>query len=316
VSCLALVAVLLFSGAPARAASFVLPPLGEAVVGRLQYVASASEDTLPDIARRYDLGYDEIIRANPEVNRWLPGEGSRVLLPTRYILPDAPREGIVLNVAEQRLYYYPEVPSSAGGPARVVIYPVSIGRIDWETPVMLTHVVEKVIDPVWFPPESIRAEHVADGHPLPDRILSGPDNPLGRYALRLDAPGYLIHGTNKPYGIGMRATHGCVRLYPEDIEEIFAKVPVGTPVRIVNQPFKAGWESGALYLEVHPSHKGSSLDLTSMVRAIVEATRDQSSALVDWQKALRIAESGQGIPLPITLDALDGAGQGFPHRSN
>lgn len=311
-SCLALVAALLFSTVSAGAASFVLPPLDEAVVGRLQYVASASEDTLPDIAQRYDLGYDEIIRANPEVDRWLPGEGSRVLLPTRYILPDAPREGIVLNVAEQRLYYYPEVPLGAGGPARVVIFPVSIGRIDWETPVMLTHVVEKVIDPVWVPPESIRTEHAVDSHPLPARVLPGPDNPLGRYALRLDAPGYLIHGTNKPYGIGMRVTHGCVRLYPEDIEDIFGQVSVGTPVRIVNQPFKAGWESGVLHLEAHPAHERGSRDLTPMVRAVVEATRDQPSAPVDWQRALDVAEQRQGLPLPIIMAIPASASQNQP----
>jgi len=306
---MALIAALLFFGVSAEAASFILPPSEETVVGRLQYVISSAEDTLPDIARRYDLGYDEIIRANPDLDRWLPGEGSKVLLPSSYILPAAPREGIVINIAEQRLYYYPEVSPGTGFPSQVAIYPVSIGRIDWETPVMLTRVAEKVIDPVWFPPQSVRKEHDADGQLLPGRVAPGPDNPLGRYALRLDAPGYLIHGTNKPYGIGMRVTHGCVRLYPEDIEKIFSQVPVGTVVRIINQPFKAGWESGVLHLEAHPTQEGGGRGMTPMVRTVVETTRDQPSTLVDWQKAMDIAKHRQGIPLPIMVATPDPAGK-------
>jgi len=305
--CIVLIGVLVvFSNAPAIAASFMLPPPGEAVVGNVQYVSSQAEDTLSDIARRFDLGYDEIIRANPHLDRWLPGAGSKVLLPSRYILPAQPREGIVINVAEKRLYYYPPI---SQGQAEVHIYPVSIGRIDWETPVMLTHVIEREVDPAWFPPQSIRDEHASDGHLLPTAVPAGPDNPLGRYALRLEASEYLIHGTNKSYGIGMRVTHGCIRLYPEDIEALFKQVPVGTPVRIINQPFKAGWESGVLHLETHPTHERGSRNLTPMVRAVVEATRKQPFTPVDWQKALDIAEHRQGIPLPIMMATPDPAGK-------
>jgi lipoprotein-anchoring transpeptidase ErfK/SrfK len=173
-------------------------------------------------------------------------EGTRVILPTQHILPDTPREGLVLNLPEMRLYYYPK--PSTGKPRTVVTFPVSIGRMDWATPLGLTRVTAKVINPVWYPPASIRAEHEQEGQALPPEVAAGPDNPLGQYALQLGRPGYLIHGTDRPYGIGMRATHGCIRLYPEDIQRLFEEVPVGTPVRIVNQPYKAGWYRGVLYL--------------------------------------------------------------------
>ena len=131
-------------------------------------------------------------------------------------------------------------------------FPVGIGRMDWSTPLGVTRVKIKIADPAWYPPASIRDEHTSDGNPLPDKIAPGPDNPLGQYALQLALPGYLIHGTNRPYGVGMRVSHGCVRLYPEDISRLFDAVSVGTPVRIINQPYKAGWYHGVLYFEAHP----------------------------------------------------------------
>ena len=149
-----------------------------------------------------------------------------------------------------RLYYYPK--AKPGETPVVITHPISVGRMDWETPLGMTKIVSKQKDPEWRPPKSIKAEHEVDGEPLPDVVPAGPDNPLGRYAMRLGIPGYLIHSTNKPYGVGMRVTHGCIRMYPEDIEKVFNDIPVDTPVQIVNQPIKLGWLAGSLFIELHP----------------------------------------------------------------
>jgi len=234
----------------ALAHSFPLPSRSDEVIGALSTVTAKREETLLDIARRFDVGQQEILMANPAVDRWLPADGAKVTLPTAYILPRAGRRGLVLNVPEMRLYYYP--PRSRGRPAVVHSFPVSIGRIEWSTPVAQTQIVEKAENPSWRPPASIVAERESDGNPLPELIPPGPDNPLGEFALRLGLPGYLIHGTNKPYGVGMRVTHGCVRMYPEDIEFLYPLVPVGTPVAIVNEPIKLGWQGDRLYIEIHP----------------------------------------------------------------
>lgn len=231
-----------------------LPENGDDVIGEGFTVHARGEDTLLDIARRYGLGYQEITNANPEVDVWLPGDSTLVNIPRRFILPDAPREGIVLNIPEMRLYYF--TPSETRG---VVTHPVSIGRMDWKTPLGVTEIVAKVRNPAWYPPETIRAEHAARGDYLPQVIAPGPENPLGGYAMRLGIPGYLIHGTNKPAGVGMRVTHGCIRMYPEDIVAMFDDVPEGTQVRLVNQPIKVGWLQGRLYLEVHPPLEESRL---------------------------------------------------------
>ncbi len=224
---------------------------GVDVVGREQKARAAAEETLLDLGYRYAIGYEQIRMANPEVDTWLPGQGTLVDIPSRYILPDAPREGLVINLAEMRLYRYPE-------DAQVVeVFPVSVGRRDWSTPLGRTEITEKIEDPAWYPPDSIRAEAEASGDPLPRKVPPGPDNPLGRYALQLELSGYLLHGTNRPWGIGMRATHGCIRLHPHDVAYLFEAVSVGTPVRIVNQPFKAGWsKEGELYMQAYPFFGG------------------------------------------------------------
>jgi len=233
-----------------RAEIFELPPDGYDVIGTVTTVKARADDTLLDIARRHGLGYHDIAHANPDVNVWVPGEGTEVVLPTRFVLPPGPRRGIVLNLAEYRLYYFPE--PQAGEPAYVLTYPISIGRMDWATPLGVTHIVSKVTEPSWYPPQSVRDEHAADGRPLPRVVPPGPDNPLGRYAMRLGLPGYLIHGTNRPAGVGMRVTHGCIRMFPEDIEYLFPNVTVNTPVRIINEPIKLGWFGDELVMEAHP----------------------------------------------------------------
>lgn len=286
------------------AQTFPLPPDGGDVVGEIQTVVASEDDTLSDIARRFQVGYEEIVLANPDVDPWLPRADTVVTVPTQYILPAAPRVGIVLNVSEMRLYYYP--PATTGARPTVVTHPVSVGDMAWSTPLGLTQVAAKVARPTWYPPKSIRAEHAVDGDPLPAAVPPGPDNPLGDYALRLGFDGYLIHGTNKPDGIGMRVTHGCVRLYPEDIEALFRSVSVGTPVRIVDQPYKAGWRDGMLLLESHPpfadSKKVSANNMTPVVQAVINAT-EKKSVPIDWPRALDAASETRGIPEPISLPA-------------
>ncbi len=234
----------------ARAEIYELPPDGYDVVGALATITAREEDTLVDIARRHGLGYHDIVRANPGINVWVPGEGAEVVLPTRFVLPPGPRRGIVLNLPEYRLYYYPE--PAEGETAYVMTYPISIGRMDWDTPLGATSVISKVQNPSWYPPQSVRDEHAADGRPLPRIVPAGPQNPLGKFAMRLGLPGYLIHGTNRPAGVGMRVTHGCIRMFPEDIEYLFPNVDVNTPVRIINSPIKLGWFGNELVMEVHP----------------------------------------------------------------
>lgn len=288
------------STSAAQATVYPLPPPDTDVIGQVKVVYATKTDTLIDIARRHSLGYDEMVHANPGVDRWAPGEGTPIVLPTRYILPDTPREGIVLNIAELRLYYYP---SAGPGEQRVVYtYPVSIGRMDWKTPLGITRVTGKETDPAWRPPASIKAEHAAQGDILPDVIPGGPDNPLGRYALRLALPSYLIHSTNRPYGIGMHVTHGCVRMYPEDIERLFGMIPVGTSVRIVDQPVKVGRFNGVLFMEAHEPLEEDNIPIKvtlEQAHQVVIAKTGPDMPGVD-QAALQAAmEQVSGIPVSI-----------------
>lgn len=288
---------------PASAITFELPPAGESVVGNLQIISTRYEDTLVHVARQNNVGYRELRLANPEVDSWLPGEYTPVVVPTFFVLPDAPRKGIVLNLPEMRLYYYP--PPKRGERPVVVTYPVSVGRRDWSTPLGKSRIVRKQENPTWTPPASIRKEHAERGDTLPAVVKPGPDNPLGKHALYLDKPGYLLHGTNQPAGVGMRVTHGCVRLFPEDIETLFAMVPIGTPVYLVNQPYKAGWRDGVLYFEAHPPDAdGRELppDFKLMQRVINKALGEiggRPDYPVDWRHATRLAAFAEGIPLSL-----------------
>lgn len=263
-----LLSSLLLLAAAARAEIYELPPEGFDVIGAVTTITARHEDTLVDIARRHGLGYQDIVRANPDVNPWVPGEGTEVVLPTRFVLPPGPRKGLVLNLAEYRMYYFP-VPRD-GEPALVMTYPISIGRMDWETPLGNTSVVAMARDPAWYPPQSVRDEHAADGDPLPRVVPAGPDNPLGTRAIRLGLPGYLIHGTNRPAGVGMRVSHGCIRMLPEDIEFLFELVGVKTPVRIINEPIKIGWEGDTLVMEAHPVLESAMPDLEDLPAELLE----------------------------------------------
>jgi len=284
---------------------FELVP-GSDVVGELQLIRARHEDTFVDIARSYKLGYDELVHANPGVDPWLPGEGTRIVLPTQFILPAAPRNGIVLNIAAKRLFYFPE--PAAGEPATVYTYPIGIGREGWETPTGTTRVISKAKDPTWVVPASIRRDREAQGDPLPARVPPGPDNPLGRHALRLALPSYLIHGTNRPAGIGMRVSHGCIQLFPEDIAALYGIVDINTPVHIVDQPLLAGWRGDNLYLALHPPLAEDTRDWAEELRLEVQrrvigrygAMRPVDQGLLD-----SLLAGQRGFPLPVLAPGAD-----------
>jgi L,D-transpeptidase ErfK/SrfK len=296
-------AIALFFSAtyPLQARIFTLPPSGESLIGKEERIVAGREDTLIDIGRQYDVGYDEILNANPGVDAWMPQNGSTVVLPHLYLLPDAPRQGIVINTAEMRLYYYPK--AAAGKTPTVETYPISIGRSDWNTPLAATKVTRKVAGPTWYPTASVKKEHLQNGDPLPSVVPAGPDNPLGKYAIYLGIPAYLIHGTNNEYGIGMQVTHGCMRMYAPDIERLYETVPVGTSVRIVNQPYKVGWKEGVLYVEVHPWLEGTPaehLNDTTLLNQLVKLhLREYLDYPVDWQAVEQARIEANGIPVAV-----------------
>ena len=318
----------------ARAEIYELPPKGYDVIGAVSTITARDEDTLVDIARRHGLGYQDIVRANPGINIWVPGKGTEIVLPTRFVLPGVPRRGVVLNLAEYRLYYFPE--SKAGETAYVMTYPISIGRMDWETPLGLTKVISKVRKPSWYVPQSVLDEHEADGNPLPKIVPPGPDNPLGEYAMRLGLPGYLIHGTNRPAGVGMRVTHGCVRMFPEDIEYLFGNIDVSTPVRIINEPIKMGWDGSELVIEAHPllevavarkdddvvPEEGavSPVDddvivkdpLTYVTEQFIAMTGERAGQL-DWHLVEQIVDRSDGIPTPVGEEIKNAAASAAFH---
>ncbi|MCP3660912.1 MAG: L,D-transpeptidase family protein [Gammaproteobacteria bacterium] len=284
-------------GTTSEGASYPLPDENNDVIGETLTVKSRYEDTLSDIARLHDLGYREITQANPDVDPWLPGEGTEVTIPTQFILPPGPRKGIVINLAELRLYYYPP------GEKQVITHPLGIGREGWSTPIGDSRITRKQRNPTWIPPASIRREQAARGIELPKVVAAGPNNPLGEYAIYLGMPGYLIHGTNRPYGVGLRVSHGCIRLYPEDIRSLYEQIPIDTAVSIINEPYKAGWHQGELFVEAHvplsEQTRSDGNNLTPLVAAVVAATRN-SEARPDWKKLKQAALDATGIPRAVS----------------
>jgi L,D-transpeptidase ErfK/SrfK len=284
---------------------FTFDPAHDDVVGTVQVTTTGPEDTLPDIARRFNVGYEEIVRANPGVDPWLPGAGREVVVPTRFVLPDAPRDGLVINVAAMRIYYFPK--HAKGELQTVITHPIGIGKVGWKTPEGVTKVVARVEDPIWVPPASVRKEHLEDGDVLPAKVPAGPDNPLGAYMFRLGWPSYLIHGTNKPYGVGMRSSHGCVRLYPEDIALLYDLVPLGTAVRVVNQPYLLGWRGETLYVQAYGAleddkrdwqHGPQSLSKKSGHSPLWQRIKARD-ADIDWERARALADPARGIPVSV-----------------
>lgn len=277
---------------------FVVQSADDSVIGEPQVVFAGETDTLSDLAREYGLGFDEIVAANPDVNPWLPGDGMPVLLPTQYVLPDVPREGLVLNIAAKRIYYFPELPVEGGEDSSQVVltFPIGIGRVGWETPLGATSVVSKAVDPTWYVPASVRREHEEMGDPLPAVVPPGPDNPLGNRVLKLDMPGYLIHGTNQPYGVGMRVSHGCVRLYPENIEWLFELVDVGETVTIINEPYLLGRRDGEWFFEGHAPLEDDTVDPGERLDALLAAA-ELDPAPADHVRT--VASIGNGVPTRV-----------------
>jgi L,D-transpeptidase ErfK/SrfK len=275
--------------------TFSLPPAGNDIVGEVKVVKTKPGDTLADVARRYGLGINEISQANPGMStRSRIAGGRKVVIPSRFILPSGQRRGIVINLAEQRLYYFPK------GRNIVITEPVGIGKEgQWRTPTGTTQVTAKAKDPAWRPTANVRAEAARNGTPIPEYIPPGPENPLGRHVLRLGWPTYLIHGTNRPEGVGGRVSAGCIRMYPEDIAALYATVPVGTPVRVIDEPFKVGWHNGYLYYEAHhqliESKQRFSQNMNLVVNTINEEIGGRKS-MVQWSKVRRATRKADGIP--------------------
>jgi L,D-transpeptidase ErfK/SrfK len=285
-----LLLVALLAGAPAAQA--------DDLIGVRHYAFVGDDDTLLDIARRYDIGYVEMRLANPDIDPWLPGKGRAVLVPAEHILPPVTRRGIVINLAELRLYYFPR----DGLP---VSFPIGIGREGYETPSGRTTVARKREHPQWVPTASERAENPE----LPTLVPAGPDNPMGDYALYLGWSGYAIHGTNKPFSVGRRGSHGCIRMYPEDIARLYPLIAPGTPVTVIDLPYKLGWRDGELYVEVHPPQHAADLvedgDMPSpdtdldLVAPVLEAA-GEDVVRVDWQRVEKACAEQNGMPLAIT----------------
>jgi L,D-transpeptidase ErfK/SrfK len=291
---------------PVATQQFEVAP-DEDVVGVVQIVKSSKEDTLTDIARRFNVGYEEILRANPKVDPWLPGADRPIVVPTQFIIPNAPRTGIVINIAAMRLFYFP--PHKSGEPQVVITHPIGIGKVGWTTPEGVTKIVRRQADPTWHVPVSVIKEHRENGEELEKVIGPGPDNPLGKFAFYLQWPSYLIHGTNKPAGVGLRSSHGCIRLYPEDIAQLFDMVPIGTQVRVVNQPFVFGWHDGQLYMQAFDvleddtrewkkaPQKLLSKSLATNIQKQLKAHNEQ----VNWNLVSTLSHDPRGVPVPISL---------------
>jgi L,D-transpeptidase ErfK/SrfK len=295
---------------PVATHKFRFDPEHDEVVGELQVTHVQGEDTLPDIARRFNVGYEEILRANPGVDPWLPGVGRAIVVPTQFILPDAPREGLVVNLAQLRVYYFPKPKKGEpdDGLRTVITHPIGIGKIGWQTPEGSTKVTSKQKNPTWTPPVSVRKEHKENGDPLPARVPPGPDNPLGAYKMTLGWPSYLIHGTNKPYGVGMRSSHGCIRFYPEDISELYDQIPVGTKVTVVNQPFVFGWHKDAMYVQAFPILEDDEREHPQAAEKLLNAgIKDemwqklkQHDAAVDLELVNQIVAQPRGVAVPVS----------------
>lgn len=290
---------------PEQTEKFLLTP-GEDVIGAVQVVKVQKGQTLTDIGRRFNLGYTEMTRANPGVNVWIPPVGTRVVLPTQFVLPDAPHRGIVVNLAAMRLFYFP--PRTSGHAQAVITHPVGIGRPQFPTPRGITHVISHQKNPVWVVPPSILAEHAKWGAPLPAVVGPGPLDPLGNYALHLGWPEILIHGTNKPVSVGWPVSHGCIHLFPEDIKELFYLVPNGTEVHVVNQPYVFGWKNGRLYMAAYGPLKGDKRPwkrdwrhlLSTLITHADRMALRKHHQRINWTRIGHLVASPRGVPVPVS----------------
>jgi L,D-transpeptidase ErfK/SrfK len=299
---------------PSAGATQPAPPPDD-LVGEMAFHFAREGETLYDIARGYDLGIMEMLAANPGVDPWVPGPGMPLILPTAFILPAAPRDGIVLNIPELRLYYF----SKRKNVPPLQTRPIGIGREGFQTPVGQTKIVRKQPNPIWHLTESEKADYPD----LPEAVPPGPDNPMGAFAMYLGWPTYAILGTNKPWGVGRRVSRGCIRLYPEDVEALYPQVPVGTRVTVVEQFAKVGWRLGELHLEIHPSLRQlDELDAGQPItpepveglQELVLKAAGAEAARIDWNEVRRVQIERRGFPVRITAP-LDAALQSRPPDS-
>ncbi|MGD9153589.1 MAG: L,D-transpeptidase family protein [Gammaproteobacteria bacterium] len=294
--CLAFIAMNAFAAAT-FAAMFPLPPKGVDIIGEAQVITVPKATNITELGQQYSVGYLEFLEANPHTDikdgLWA---GQKLVVPTRFILPPVPRRGIVINLAELRLYYYPKH-------AKVVYtFPIGIGRVHTPTPLVKTKIIEKRKNPIWFPTEDTHKEAREMGIMLPEKILPGPQNPLGKYAIRLGLNTYLIHGTNRPDGVGIRSSGGCIRMYPDDVEQLYKLISVGTPVNIIDEPIKIGWKNNVLYVEAHVPVDFKHSKAKDRLQPLIEALKDtieEQHAKIDWRRATHTADQQNGIPTPV-----------------
>lgn len=276
------------------------PAVADTMIGSIRHYAPVKGDTFLDLARFYGLGYNELEQANPGVDPWIPAfKSTSIVLPTAWIIPQGAHQGLVVNIPEMRLYYFH--PRTNGETVqRVTTYPVGLGRDEWRTPSGKFKVIGKTKNPTWIIPESIRQEHIRERGDHRTMIPGGaPDNPLGKYRLELTMPGYRIHGTDIPWGVGMQVSHGCVRLYPEDIESLFPIVPVGAPGEFIYEPVKIGARDGRIYAEVAPDIYRLIPDMYAEANRLVTELGWQH--VVDQEKLRQAVEAKNGVPTDITL---------------
>jgi len=281
------------------------------VVGAPRFYEVDKKDTFLDIARYADLGYNEFEDANPGIDPWVPPNGQVVLLPTQWILPDAEPRGVVVNIPEMRLYYFHP---GGGETVMVTTYPVGLGRDEWRTPQAKFKITEKNVNPRWVLTDSIKREHIKEGKPAPDFIEGGdPENPLGKYRIRLSLPLFGIHGTNIPWGVGMQVSHGCVRLYPEDIDKLYPQIPVGAPGEFLYQPVKVGVRDRRVYVEIHKDIYNLRPAPHSEVRRLIDTYGWAEQ--IDWSRVERAVQEQSGVPMDVSRDAEQIPVETFKRRS-
>jgi L,D-transpeptidase ErfK/SrfK len=265
--------------------------------GHNQSLKAVYEDTLVDLARQYNLGFNEIIRANPNVDKWLPGEGTIIKIPTQHIIPKGfSKKGITINLSEFRGYLIKD--------NQLITFPVGLGRMDWKTPLGISTIDLKLEKPAWYPPQSVRDEYKNQGKFLPAEVLPGPDNPLGELAMRISIPGgYFIHGTNRPDGVGMEISHGCIRLFPEDIDYIFQLTDIGTEVILLDQPIKTARMQNDIYLQVHPSYSKEHDYSLEKIRIQIELLINNQDGLIqiNWDSVENLLKAQNGLATKVTV---------------
>jgi L,D-transpeptidase ErfK/SrfK len=286
----------------------------QTIIGSPREYTIQKKDTLLDVARYFDLGYNELVQAYPDMDPWLPPVGETLTVPTFWILPKSSNEGVVVNIPEMRLYYFP--PRDKEETQRMVVtLPVGLGRDDWPTPVAKFKISGKTANPTWVIPESIKKERIAEKGWTEDFIPGGsPDNPMGKYKIQLTLPMYAIHDTNNPWAVGRLVTHGCIRLYPEDIQQFFNVIRIGVPGEFVYQPVKIGFLNGRVYAEVHEDIYGLVPDLWQEAQKVAQESGFEE--MINKNLLLKALLKKNGIPTDVTIGYRSQDQYEEPERAN